>query len=133
MNDGPALAAVLDASGLLALLQAEPGHELVAQAVEAGAAMSAVNLSETVAKLSSQGLPDAAIREALASIAVQIVPFDEALALEAGFLREPTKAWGLSLGDRACLALARRLGLPVLTTDRAWARLQLGIQVQVIR
>ena len=62
-----------------------------------------------------------------------IRPFDESLAVEAGFLRPATRQYGLSLGDRACLALALRERIPVVTADRAWSQLDLGIDIQVIR
>jgi PIN domain nuclease of toxin-antitoxin system len=61
------------------------------------------------------------------------VPFDEDLAYRAGLLRSVTRSAGLSLGDRACLALAEQLGQPALTADRAWGTVQISIQVDVIR
>ena len=124
---------VLDASALLALLNQEPGAEQVAAAVAGGAAISAVNLSEVVAKLSEAGIPEAPIHEALDPLGLDIVDFDAALAYRAGLWRPLTKPAGLSLGDRACLSLARHLNLPTLTADRSWAGLPLGITVRVIR
>ncbi|MBI2872580.1 MAG: type II toxin-antitoxin system VapC family toxin [Chloroflexi bacterium] len=109
--------AVLDASALLALLNAEPGAEVVAAALPQ-AAISAVNLSEVVAKLADAGMPEAAVREALQGLALDVVPFDTDQAYEAGLLRSSTRGVGLSLGDRACLGLARRLNVPALTADR---------------
>ena len=123
---------VLDASALLALLNAEPGAELVAEALP-GAAISAVNLSEVVAKLSDAGMPERAIRQALQPLGLDIVPFDEEQAYEAGLLRIPTKDAGLSLGDRGCLTLARRLNLPALTADRTWLELSIRATINVIR
>lgn len=124
---------VLDASALLALLNDEPGAEHVAEAVVAGALISAVNLSEVAAKLSDYGLSAAEIREALGSLDLEIVPFGEALALGAGLLRAATRASGLSLGDRACLALAASLGLPALTADRHWAGLVPATEIVELR
>ena len=59
--------------------------------------------------------------------------FDRELALGAAALLLPTVAWDLSLGDRACLALARVRDLPAVTADRAWAKLDLGIRIEVVR
>lgn len=125
--------AVLDASALLALLQNEPGKDVVAAAIAAGAEMSAVNLAEVVTKLDERGLTPAEIQASIVPLGISISDFDNALAYATGLLRAATKAFGLSLGDRACLALAQKLSLPALTTDRAWSSLSLGITVTVIR
>ena len=124
--------AVLDASALLALLNAEPGADVVGEAIS-DAAISAVNLSEVVAKLSDVGMPGEAIDGALRGLALEVVAFDETQAYEAGLLRPPTRDVGLSLGDRGCLSLAKRLGLPALTTDRRWEELEVGVEVRVVR
>ena len=124
--------AVLDASALLALLNGEPGAEEVA-AVLHEAAISTVNLSEVVAKLAEAGMPEPAIREAFQMLPLEVVPFDMEQAYEAGVLRPATRVAGLSLGDRSCLALAKRLGLPALTTDRTWEQLSVGAEVRAIR
>lgn len=125
---------VLDASALLAFIKSEPGVERVAGALMAGAAMSAVNLSEVIAKLADEGVPGSAIRHSIETVGLDIAEFDADDALVAGLLRPSTRAAGLSLGDRACLALAQGSGAPVLTTDRAWASLDLdGIEVELVR
>lgn len=123
----------LDASGLLALLNQEPGDQEVAAALRAGTAISTVNLSEVVAKLADAGMPEAAIRAALATLPLEAIAFDEELAYACGVLRPLTRRAGLSFGDRACLALAQQLAVPALTADRAWSQLQLGIGVRVVR
>jgi ribonuclease VapC len=123
---------VLDASALLALLHQEPGSTRVA-AVLADAVMCSVNFSEVVAKLADQGKSVAEIRLYLDALGIVILPFDAALAYRAGCLRPLTRTIGLSFGDRACLALAESLDMPALTCDRAWGRLNLNIQVQLIR
>lgn len=124
--------AVWDASALLVLLNAEPDGERLAG--ELGEALiSAVNLSEVVAKLADAGMPEGDLREALAALPLEVAPFDEGLAYVAGLLRPATRARGLSMGDRACLALALASGLPVVTADRAWQRLDLGIEVRTLR
>ena len=123
---------VLDASALLALLNAEPGGELVAEALPE-CVMSAVNLSEVVAKLAEAGMPGDVIKQALGALLLEVVAFDAAQAYEAGLLQPSTRAAGLSLGDRSCLGLARILGLPTVTADRRWATLMVGVEVRVIR
>jgi len=123
---------VLDASALLALLNREPGAEVVEGTIP-GAAIGAVNLSEVVAKLAEGGMPEEAIRLALSGIELEVTPFDGPLACDAGLLRTETRRLGLSFGDRACIALGRQLGLPVMTTDRRWSELSVGVKVRVIR
>ncbi len=123
---------VLDASALLALLNREPGHEEVARVVP-DAAISAINLSEVAAKLADGGMPEEAIREALEGLALEVHDFGRELAFQTGLLRPITRSRGLSLGDRACLALGRRLDLPVLTTDRTWEGLDVGVEIKLVR
>jgi ribonuclease VapC len=130
--------AVLDASALLALLKGEPGAERVAEALEQGAYLSVVNLAEVLSKLADWGEDPAEAQARMAQVgllgaAVEVLPFTGEDALEVARLRALTRAYGLSFGDRACLALARRLGLPALTAERAWAELDLGIPVEVLR
>jgi ribonuclease VapC len=124
---------VLDASALLVLLKGEAGSEQVIEAITDGASMSAVNFSEVVGKLRDGGMPEEAIYETLDPLELDIVQFDTMLAYLAGLLRPLTKNAGLSLGDRACLALAQHLNLPVLTTDRVWKDLLPAITVQLVR
>lgn len=123
---------VLDASALLALLQKEPGSDIVEESLPL-AIIGAVNLSEVVAKLIENGMPEEAVRTALAGLDLEIHPFDEPLAYRTGALRAATRRLGLSLGDRACLALGESLECAVLTTDRNWADLTLDLTVRVIR
>jgi PIN domain nuclease of toxin-antitoxin system len=124
--------AVLDASALLALLNHEPGHKEVARSIP-HAAISAVNLSEVVAKLADNGMPEEEIREALESLALEVHGFGRELAYETGLLRPTTKSRGLSLGDQACIALGSRLELPILTTDRTWEGLDMATEVRLVR
>lgn len=124
--------AVLDASAVLALINGEPGADLVAQLLPSSM-VSSVNLSEVVAKLADFGMPQRAIRDTLDSLRLDVVPFDAEQAYEAGLLRLATRGAGLSLGDRACLALAGRLELPALTTDASWTGLRTEARVRVIR
>ena len=126
------MSVLLDASALLALLNAEPGADVVREAVS-DAAISAVNLSEVVAKLAEGGMPGEAIAEALDGLELNVLPFEADQAFAAGMLRPLTRSRGLSLGDRACLALGLRLGYGVLTADRRWATLDLAVEVRLVR
>jgi ribonuclease VapC len=126
--------AVLDASAILALLLDEPGTSSVTAVLD-DAAVSTVNLAEVVGQYARRGIPEAGIRAMLSQFSIQIVPFDEALAFAVGSFVPKTRSAGLSLGDRACLALARRLGAKGLTADRSWSRIAaaVGVEVEVIR
>ena len=124
---------VLDASAVLALLSREKGWEEVQQAIAIGAIISTVNIAEVVSKLSDTGIPEAAIGQALDLLSLEIVDFNRTLTHQTGMLRPHTKHLGLSLGDRACLALARTRNLPALTTDRAWEKLQIDVTIQLVR
>jgi PIN domain nuclease of toxin-antitoxin system len=123
---------VLDASALLALVNAEPGSRAVAEKLPS-AAISAVNLSEVVGKLAERGMPENEIHTALDGLGLAVHPFDGEMAYEAGMLRRTTRAVGLSLGDRACIALGSRLSAPVFTTDRRWQTLKVGVKIRVVR
>ena len=123
---------VVDASAILALLNNEPGSEIVINALPE-AVISSVNLSEVIAKLADSGMPEVEIRSAIEALSLEVINFDPEMAYGAGMLRPLTRKAGLSFGDRACLALGKALSLPVLTSDKAWANLELGIAVHVIR
>jgi ribonuclease VapC len=86
-----------------------------------------------IAKLDEDGVPEAEIRRAIARLELDVHAFDAQHAFAAGLLRRSTRAFGLSFGDRACLALAQSLGALALTADRSWSRLDLGIAIEVIR
>lgn len=126
--------AVLDASAVLAALLDEPGATRVGEALDAGV-VSAVNLAEIAAALVRNGASDREARAVLKALALTVVPADEAMAIDAGLMRPITDRAGLSLGDRFCLALARRLGAPALTADRKWGEVAeaLGVEVELIR
>ena len=128
----------LDASALLALLQNERGAEVVEDAIADGATISTVNLAEALSTMARKGADPAA---ALATMtergviggAITVEPFTLADAVEAARLRPLTAPAGLSLGDRSCLALARRLGTPALTADQPWRGIDLPVEVRSIR
>jgi len=123
---------VLDASALMAVLREEPGAAAV-EAVLDEASISAINLSEVQAKLVERGSPAESAWSSLIDLDLNVVDFDAAQARIAADLRVPTRARGLSLADRACLALAQLRGLPAMTADRAWSGLEVGIEVRTIR
>ena len=113
---------VYDASALLALVLDEPGAERARISLSEGV-ISSVNLSEVIATLVSRGATSADVSALIEDLPLEVMPFTTADAETAGLLRFPTKAFGLSLGDRACLAVGRRLKAQILTADRAWEKL----------
>jgi ribonuclease VapC len=131
-------ASILDASALLAYLQEEPGATFVANALTQGSLISAVNWAETLSKLAERGqdpdiVTDLLTNQGLLNNALVIVPFDTDISRATAKLRPLTRNLGLSLGDRACLALGIQAQLPVLTSDQAWMSLNVGAIVQLIR
>lgn len=129
---------VLDASALLAFLQGEPGAERVAEALARPAAISAINYAEALGKLADDVETAVELAHRLEAegfvggvLRVEPVLAEDAPAIAS--LRRSTRHRGLSLGDRACLALALRLRLPVMTADRAWLGLGLDVEVEAIR
>ena len=124
--------AVLDASAVLAYLRNEPGSEVVGSLLP-GATISAVNLAEVISKLSDRGIAAATYRHALGALGLRVAQFSEESAYAVGALRDLTRSAGLSLGDRACLALAKALNLPAITADKAWGKLEFVVEVRVIR
>ncbi len=124
------MTAVLDASAVLALLFGEPGAEAVVDHITAGAVMSTVNLAEVATVLVRNDRdPDTLLNPLRAQ--VEIVPFTDADALTTAQLYPHVSARGLSLGDRACLAVARRLGAPAVTAEHLWADLDLDLDITI--
>jgi PIN domain nuclease of toxin-antitoxin system len=132
------LAPVLDASALLAHLRDEPGGDVVAEAIASGAVISTVNLAEVFSRVAGRGEDPAKLAVELTQIglldgAITVEPFTAADAIDTGRLRALTRDAGLSLGDRACLALARRLDAPALSADTAWQGVAHGVELRAIR
>ncbi len=125
---------IFDASAVLAFLLRERGHERVLEALAGDPRMSTVNFAEVATKYVLRGFPEEAMR-LRDELPVMFVPVDDDLALQAALMASSTKPLGLSLGDRICLALAKRTGLPALTADRAWLDVAgtLGVTVEVVR
>ena len=126
------MSVVFDSSALLAIIFGEDGAEVAARRLSGGI-VSAVNASEIIARLVGFGTSGADARNALLNFGLDIRPFDAALAVAAGQLRAATRAKGLSLGDRACVALAIREQVGIVTADRAWTGLGLDVKVELIR
>lgn len=124
--------AVLDTSVVFAAINDEPGADVAAELIPT-ALFSTVNLGELVTKLADKGFDRREIGDMIATLECEIVPFDFAQALDTGLLRPPTREQGLSLGDRACLALALARGLPVYTAERSWPKAKLPLDVRLIR
>jgi PIN domain nuclease of toxin-antitoxin system len=123
---------VLDASAVLALLHREPGHQQVA-ALLGESVISSVNLCEVASKLIDRGLPRESIEADLLGLGFKVLLFDEPLAFQAAELRAATSSFGLSLGDRACLATAVARRAVAVTTDRSWLRLKVQAEIRVVR
>lgn len=124
--------AVLDSSAVLALLQNEAGSEKVAPIIS-GALLSVVNLSEVHAKLVQRGVPAGLCWSRILALECDLRPFTPEQARVTAELIQTTRPFGLSLGDRACLALAMERKARVYTADRNWKNLSLGIEIEVIR
>jgi ribonuclease VapC len=132
------LTLVLDASALLAYLRDEPGADAVADAIADGVVISTVNLAEVFSYSADRGadpakLADKLTQAGLLNGAITVAPFTTTDAVDAAHLRPLTRNAGLSLGDRACLALARRLDAPALTADTAWQDANHNVQLRPIR
>jgi ribonuclease VapC len=125
-------AIVFDSSVLIAILRQEPGSEVGEQSLNE-ALISTVNLAEVATYLARNSVPTETINEALAAFPIEVVPFDQEQGLIAGYLYPACKSRGLSLGDRACLALAKSKCLSVLTADKAWLELEIDVSVESIR
>jgi ribonuclease VapC len=126
---------VLDASALLAFLRRERGAEPVSDLIAAGASICTASLAEVMAVLVRDGIPASSAADVLSKLPVEIVDLTLDIALSSGALIALTRRAGLSFGDRACLALAKREGLPAVTADAAWTTIAeaVGVAVRLIR
>lgn len=122
---------IFDTSALLAIINNEPGSEM-AQAHVLGAGMNTVNIAETVSYLVRNGYTDDTKIERIINF-INPIPLDKELSIISGKMIIVTKHFGLSLGDRVCLATAKRLNIPVYTTDRQWLNIAGAIGVKVIQ
>ena len=126
---------VLDTSAVLAILFREPGQDVVRSALRDGTAMSAVNFAEAMTRLVRNGMAADGAATALTTLPIALHDLNAELAIQTGAMFAQTRPFGLSLGDRACLALARHQALPALTGDRAWLQVAplIGVEVRLIR
>jgi len=124
---------VLDASAILAVIGGEPGADKLTPDLLARAVASAVNLAEVQTKLVSRGWTSEQAWEDATSPVREVMSFDKEHARIAGDLVLQTQHLGLSLGERACLALGTALKVPVYTAERAWKKLKVGVRIHVIR
>lgn len=131
MKNLPYTPYILDSSAVIVLLKKEPGAEIVAANIKR-AIISSVNYAEVVSVLVRKLTPEQ-IKVMLTKLIAEVIPFDEDMAMRSGMLYQQTKKYGLSLGDRACIALAQVKGMPILTADRMWANLDLDVEVKYIR
>ena len=122
----------MDSSAILAIFFEENGRELVLPRVPY-ALICSVHMTEIITRLIDRGGQPLGAQAQLDQVALSVIDFDRDLAIQAGLLRDATRHKGLSLGDRACLALAMRERLPVMTADRAWSDLDLPVEVVLIR
>jgi ribonuclease VapC len=123
---------VVDTSALLALIFKEDGYLRVAPMLPQSC-MSTINLAEVITRLVAHGRRPTEALEQCRRMPIEWVPFGVEEARDAAALSPKTQSHGLSLADRACLALARVRGIPVMTADRVWRKLRLGITVELIR
>ncbi|MES9903907.1 MAG: type II toxin-antitoxin system VapC family toxin [Sedimenticola sp.] len=126
------MSSVLDASALLAYLHREPGWETV-QAVIDTACIGAVNWCEVAQKTEQKGMDAVSVRSLLEELGLEVIPFSVEQAEIAAQLWEKSRQHGLSLADRACLALAIDQNTPVLTADKVWAKLNLDADIRLLR
>ncbi|MEX0749412.1 MAG: type II toxin-antitoxin system VapC family toxin [Dehalococcoidia bacterium] len=128
----PGRECVVDASTVLAAIKREPGYQRAIAAIQT-AIISSVNFAEVASHLAKSGVSLDEIKSVLSSFALPTIDFNMEQALEAARLHPLTVRQGLSLGDRACLALAVLRGLPVMTADRKWASVDIGIEIVLVR
>lgn len=122
---------VVDSSAILAVVFEEVGGEAALPFVD-GAFVSANIVAEVFTKLLDNGATSEGARETITNFEFDIHPVDAEAAFAIGELRAVTRSAGLSLGDRSCLALARKLGVPAVTADRAWLDVADAVGVEVI-
>jgi len=123
---------VLDTSAVIAFLRKEPGGDLIAPILR-GARLSTVNFCEIIGKAKDINIAQDLAASTLARLGLQTVPFEDTHAFAAAGLREPTRSLGLSLADRACLALGLLLQCPVYTSDRRWKDAAIAVDIRLIR
>lgn len=126
--------AIIDASALLAFLKDESFALYDLESILPKSLISSVNACEVATVMLRLGIPYETIESLIDETVGQIIPFNKEHYLLAANLYNNTKQYGLSLGDRACLALAQQTNLPVYTADQIWSKLQLeNVEIKLIR
>ena len=124
---------ILDSTALIALVGLESGSQRIAELLR-NSAVSAVNLAETANKLLEKGFSEAEVRKSLAKLELKVEDWSEDLAYRSSEFTRFNKSHGLSLGDRACLTLAKQLHATAVTSDRTWRRVpSLGVPIMIFR
>lgn len=128
-------ACVIDTSAILAYAFAEKGATKVERWIDEGAVVSALTVQETMSKLCQTGMAMEEAEELIRALGLAVHPLDFDLAVRAGGMFALTKPFGLSHGDRACLALGQKLAVPVITADKVWSKVarDLGLRVEQFR
>jgi ribonuclease VapC len=125
---------LLDASALLAFIFEEAGETEVRQAFKSGAAITTVNIAEVAMKMLREGYNQEEVEILLPTLPLMHVNVDNAVAYQSAFIDQHTKKFGLSLGDRICLAAAWKYGYIAMTADQSWKKVKLdGVQIKCIR
>ena len=124
---------VLDASAMLAYLKQEKGYDKVSEAIKIGSSISTVNFSEVLTKMIEKEVDMNEVASRLLALGVVTEPFTEEDAHKAADIYKTTRVLGLSMGDRACLSLSLRLGLPAMTADTIWAKLGSPFRIVTLR
>jgi PIN domain nuclease of toxin-antitoxin system len=127
------MSVVFDTSALICLIKEEKGSGKVQQYLEDEVFMSAINLAEFFSWFCLNGNDVAKAQEFILETQIKIIDFDSSEALESGKLITQTKKYGLSLGDRACLNLSKKLGKKVVTADMIWLKLADKFEVELVR
>lgn len=123
---------VFDSSVIVAILERERGYENALPFLEKAIA-STVNIAEVATRFAIKGIPEDYVQKLIKSTNIQLHTYGEDVALVTGMLVQQTKSFGLSLGDRACIALGITKKLPILTADRIWQKLDIPVQIKLMR
>lgn len=118
---------------MIAAIKLESGGDRVRAILYGGAVISSVNFAEVYEYFRREGVSDTQTEAVLDGLHLVVVPFDRAAAKVCGALAAQTKPFGIGIADRACLATALNEGFIAVTADRSWARLDIGVEIEVIR
>jgi ribonuclease VapC len=124
---------VMDSSAILAILRGEPGCDYVQELLQSEeCSISSVNMAEVGSKLIDYGLPPEEFPRIARQLQIDIIDFNTMQSIQSAQIRKITRSAGLSLGDRACIALAQLMQGCVVTSDRAWLDIAETTQIKVL-